>query len=287
MGRQPALVLLLVLAVGCAEYPYGDDSAHPPYEPTSHKRGTIESSYRNHIFNRREKGLLETHPEHTRYQHLVRTLREHEKEASVSLYRVIVGVPPDQREVGYLEKVKYPPVMLFNRDTGQYEVTQFEFNYVRDQDLRPLPRGVILGSGRTLITGRTPNEDILLGRFTLETGALILLHVCPCCGTRVHKNIFFSITRPDIDPKRVGRFKTAMVNEHNRLNASYEPVEGLPAEFWQHPLGHKCFAAYKNSKDYGFEPAIPVNLKPITSRELTGKKVVFKGGKAGEDKEEE
>ena len=287
MGRIPVLALVLFLAAGCTDIPYGDDSAHPPYEATSHKKQTIESRYRDHLFNRRDRGLVETHPEESRFQHLVKTLRDHEKEASVTLFKVIVGLPPQQKEVGYLERVIYPPVMLYNRDTGKFESTSFEFNYVRDLDLRPLPRGVILGSGRTLITGRTPNEDVLLGRFTLETGCLILLHVCPCCGTQVHKNIFFSITRPDIDPDRLGDFKPAMVREHNRLDGGYDSVSHLPKEFWQHPRGHKCYAAFEGAKDYGFETSIPVNLKQVTAAELTGKKVIFRGDSEEEESEGE
>ncbi|MHC4599983.1 MAG: hypothetical protein ACYS47_13355 [Planctomycetota bacterium] len=286
MVRRSAGLLLFLFAVGCADAPYSDDTAHPPYMARSHRQGKIESRYRDHLFGLKERGLLESHPEYTRYQHLVQALNRHEKDASVRLYRVVVGVPPHHKEVGYLERVIYPPVMLFNRDTGQFEETGFEFNYVRDLDLRPLPRGVILGSGRTLITGRTPNEDVILGRFTLETATLILLHICPCCGTPVHKNIFFAITRPDIDPKRVGRFKTVMVHEHNRLDADYVPVQGLPKEFWQHPHGHKCYAAYAGVKDHGFDPMIPVALKPVSSDELTGRKKIFRGvGGEGEGEE--
>jgi hypothetical protein len=266
-----ALFVILALVAGCTEPPYSDegDYAHPPYGPTSHPRSRIESKYRSHL-EKMEKGFWVEHdPEKTRVQQVATALRRYKSEAKLSLFRVIVGVPPDQREVGYLEREIYPPILLYNRDTGQYEATNFEFNTVRDLDLRPFPRGIILGNGRTVIAGA--HGDHVLGRFSLETGTLLLLHVCPCCGAPVPKKVFFSITRPDITPDRVREFKDFMVNEHTRINAHFAPVKGLPKEFWQHPFGHKCFAAFEGARDYGFDPNIPVTFRPVRSSELRKK----------------
>ncbi len=68
-----------------------------------------------------------------------------------------------------------------------------------------------------------------------------------------------------------------------RLDSDYGPVRGLPKEFWQHPLGHKCYAAYEGVKDHGFDPMIPVTLKPVSAAELTGRKKVYRGKGEGEE----
>jgi len=274
MGRRSLPVLLLAFVLGCIEIPYGDENAftHSPYGATSHKKSVIESKYRKHLYNM-ERGLtVEGHEEYARGYQLAVALKKYEKDARVSLYKVIVGVPPKEREVGYIERVIYPRVVLYNRDTGRYESVEYEFNYVRDLYLDPMPRGVILGNGRTILPGKTPDKDIVLGNFSLETGALILLHTCPCCGAPIPRNIFLGLTRVDIDPGNVHRFKTKMVESHSRLDSDYIPVKGLPKEFWAHPRGHTCYAAFENARDYGFEPQIPVRLKEVKSSELTGKK---------------
>jgi hypothetical protein len=287
MGRRSLFVLLAAFACGCIEIPYGSDTAlsEDRYGATSHKRWRIERKYRNHLYEM-EKGMtVEGDEANPRYYQMAVALKRYEKDARVSLFKVVVGVPPQEREVGYIERVVYPRVILYNRDTGHYEKVEYEFNYVRDLFLNPMPRGVILGNGRTILPGKTPDKDVILGHFSLETGALILLHVCPVCGAPVPRKVFMDLTRVDIDAGNVHRFKTAMVREHAKLNSDYLPVQNLPEEFWAHPYGHKCYMAFKDARDFGFEPMIPVRLKPVRSFELTGRKPV--GEEAKEEGEAE
>ncbi|GEM_PF-3175166 len=274
MGRSTAwlfLGALALLAGGCAETPYGVETVQSgaSYGPTSYEKSLIESRYRDHLYEMQKGMRVQGDPEGDRFEMLARTLEDYADDTEYALRAVIVGLPPNERKVGYIEQVVYPRVILYNRDSGKYEKTRFEFNYVKDLDLGPAPQGVVLGNGRTILAGREPGEDILLGRYALETAALILLHICPVCGAPVPENVFFSLTRPDIDPEGVRDFKTAMVKKHSRLNSDYLPVQGLPREFWKHPRGHTCFQAFKGAKDYGFEPMIPVRLPMVKSEELT------------------
>jgi hypothetical protein len=217
-----------------------------------------------------EKGYgVEADDEATRGQILSAAVKRYEKQAKVSLWRVVVGVPPNEIVAGYVRRVIYPRVLLFNRDTGRHEAVSFEFNYVHGPDLYPLPNGVIHADGKTMLVGRRAGQEWFLGRFSLEAGALLLLHVCPCCGVSIPEETFLLLSRPDVNPENVGRFKDAMVSDHTRQTEGYGPVRGLPAEFWRFPHRHSCAAA--GEKEFGENASVPVRLDQVKSRELIAK----------------
>ncbi|MCU0722753.1 MAG: hypothetical protein MUC63_03925 [Planctomycetes bacterium] len=271
MLRPSVPALLLLLAAGCVDVPFEESSREgpSPYGPTTHARSVIESDYRGHLFDM-EKGMgVEADEEASRGRILTATVKRYEKEARVSLFRVVVGVPPNESTAGYVRRVIYPRVMIFNRDTGRHEAVSFEFNYVHDPDLSPLPNGVIHGDGKTMLIGRQAGQEWFLGRFSLEAGSLILLHVCPCCGVPIPERLFLLLTRPDVNPERMGRFKDAMVSDHIRQVEGYIPVRELPEEFWRFPHRHSCSAA--GEKEFGEDASVPVRLEQVKSRELMAK----------------
>lgn len=271
MGRNLLLAALAVFAAACAEVPYEDEriAPHPPYGATSYEAGIIESRYRSHLYEMPQGNRVVSDPEAGRYELLARTLEEYQDQAEYAMLKVIVGNPPHEKVVGYVEQVRYPQVAIFNRDSGKYEETAFEFNYVRDLHLGVKPRGVILGNGRTILVGKEVDQDVVLGRYSLEVGALLLLHVCPCCGAVVHDNVFLSITRPDIDPKDLGRFKDRMVDRHSRLTAEQIAVENLPEAFWRHPGGHRCATLFEDRDNYAFQAIVPTRLEKVRAAEFS------------------
>ena len=271
MGRSSILGAALLLAAGCVDVPYDEagGGSGSPYGPTSQEKSVIESRYRSHLYET-EKGFgVEADSEASRAQSLAAAVRRYEDQAKVTLWRVVVGLPPNETTAGYIRRVVFPRVVLYNRDTGRYESASFEFNYVHDAELSPLPKGVIQADGRTLLVGRKAGQEWFLGRYSLEAGALLVLHVCPCCGVSIPESVFLTLSRPDLRPEEMGKFKEAMVSEHVRQMEGYEDLRGLPEEFWRFPHRHSCAAA--GEKEFGEEATVPVRLDQVKSRELLAK----------------
>lgn len=269
MKRLLSALLLAALMAGCSEpNPYVPSWVmdHPEYGRHDVLDRSIESSYRDYVFELDGSSGVEGDPEASRAELIERIRRKYEHEALRTLYSVVVGQPPYENKVGYLEKVEYPRVLIYDRDMGVYDPLQLRVHYVYDLSLEE-PVGFVSDTGLT-VRFRRKNEvdDSRLGKFTPGVGAVYVLGVCPSTGVVLSPDWIFPQIRTDIDPSNLNRIKEITARELTRLHRYYRTVHDLDPSF--HKSVHGLIVMEEGKGDYGFRDIIPVRLVELESSDF-------------------
>ncbi len=267
----PLFVLLLVLP-GCSEpapYVPGWVMERSEYGRQSSLDRAIESEYRDYLAEIRGKKGVEVDPEASRQDIIERIRKKYEDEAEKTLYSVIVGQPPRENKVGYLERVEYPQVMIYDRDMGVFDTVKLAVWYVYDLNLEE-PVGIVTESGLTIkFQSRTELDDSRLGHFTPPVGAVFILGVCPSTGVVLNPDWLDPQVRVDIDPANLTKVKEVSAREITRLHEYYRTVKDLDPSFYKSVQG---FLVVDDGKyDFGTKDVIPIRLVELGPEDFHGK----------------
>jgi hypothetical protein len=302
MDRKATAFLLLALGAFLAQ---AGCETPPPYVPEwvmerseygrrSSLDRRIEGKYEDFLFEEQGRYTgVEGDPRATRQQLINLVRKKYAREAITTLYSVIVGQPPHENKVGYVETLEYPQVMIYDRDMGVYDPIRLLMHYIYDLDLEE-PRGFITESGLT-VRFKRPEEldDSKLGYFTPGIGAVYVLGVCPSTGCILNPDWLFNQMRTDIDENNINNLKKISALEVNRHHQYYRLVKDLDPSFHRSIHGFMPVEDSKR-KDFGFRSMIPVRLQELRARDFHGKgadraelKPVETGGGSGEGDGEE
>ncbi len=271
-GPVAAVAVLAALAGGC--------ESPPPYVPAwvmerseygrpSALDRAIESEYLAYLEEIKGARGIESDPMATRQDLIERIRAKYEDEAEKSLYSIIVGLPPRENKVGYLEKVEYPQVMLYDRDMGVFDQVRIVMWYVYDLELEE-PAGIITESGLTVkFRTETELDDSRLGYFTPPVGAVFILGVCPSTGAVLRPEWLDPQVRVDIDTANLTKIKEVSAREITRLHEYYRTVKDLDPSFYKSVQG---FLVVEDGKyDWGTRDVIPIRLVELREKDFHGK----------------
>jgi hypothetical protein len=239
---------------------------HPEYGRISPSDKYIESQYTEYINSRKGTTGVESDPIATRMELIERIRKKYKKDAIHTLYSVIVGQPPWENKVGYLEKIEYPTVMIYDRDMGVFDPIKLQIHYVFDLSLEE-PVGFVSNSGLTM-RFRRPNEidDSKLGHFTPGVGAIYILGVCPSTGVVLSPEWIHRQLRTDIDPGRLALLKPITSREITKLHRYVRTVKDLDESF--HKSVHGFIVKDDGRGDFGYRNVIPVRLVELHAKDF-------------------
>jgi len=138
-------------------------------------------------------------------------------ETTIGWDRIVVGVRPYHRTVGYLETKAFTPA-------GSHDVLQIA--YIWPEEFGLAPWGFVTAQGgayRYPVDGGSTPE--YMGHMPIETACLHVLGVCPKCGHQLDREVVHNIARVDLDPERSQDFRDYTVASH-RASRDLHPTEG-------------------------------------------------------------
>lgn len=140
-----------------------------------------------------------------------------DSEVTIGWDRIVVGVRPHNRTVGYLETRAFTPA-------GSHDLLQIAYIWPHTLDK---PWGFVTQNGSTYrfrVDESDPDSDFM-GRMPIESACLNVLGVCPKCGHQYDREVLQNVARVDLDPARARDFRHHAVDYHRR-SRDLHPSEG-------------------------------------------------------------
>ena len=141
---------------------------------------------------------------------------EFDDEIDVAWDRIVVGVRPNNRNVGYLQTREYTPA-------GTHK--KLRISYIWPETLEG-PWGYLTAGGAAyrFRIDRSSDADYM-GHMPIEVACLHVLGVCPKCGHRIDREVLHQISRPDLGPERTRDFRYHMADHHRRSRDIHPTME--------------------------------------------------------------
>ncbi|MCI0342481.1 MAG: hypothetical protein L0216_15300 [Planctomycetales bacterium] len=208
-------------------------------------------------------------------------LPREDKEETSGWLRVVVGLPPHNREVGFIQEVAYTP--RGHRDP-------ILVRYLWPTSLHE-PVGFVTSGGAAFRfpADGSPGAE-RFGRLPLETAALYILGACPKCGRTMDREVLAAQVRVDLLPKYADDYRNLIVAEHRRsrdlhpASGSYHPKTGGVEETDGVETEHPCEECRTSVPQLtGARASIPVTFERLDAAAFSPRpRTVF----AGEGSEE-